>query len=56
MPLSVVTAAEEEVDFSMAKDAVEDVGEEVDELEEDTAEEVVEEAEAHMKMGLTYQM
>ena len=28
----------------------------VDEVEEDTTEEAVEEAKAHMKMGLTYQM
>ena len=32
------------------------VNEEVDEVEEDTAEEVVEEAAAHIKMELTYQM
>ena len=40
----------------MAEDAEEDVGEEADEVEEDTDKEVMEEATYHMKMGLAYQM
>ena len=40
----------------MAEDAAEDVGGEVDEVEEDAAEEFVEEAAPHMKMGLTSEM
>ena len=56
MTMSVVNVATKEVDVSMAKDAVEDVGVYVDKVEEYTAVEVVEEAAAHMKMGLTYHM
>ena len=56
MTMSVVNVATEEVDVSMAKDAVEDVGVYVYKVEEYTAVEVVEEAAAHMKMGLTYHM
>ena len=56
MTMSVVNVATEEVDVSMAKDAVEDVGVYVEKVEEYTAVEVVEEAAAHMIMGLTYHM
>ena len=56
MPMSVVTVETEEVDVSMANDEVEDMGGDVDKVEEETAEEFVEEPAAHMKMGLTYQM
>ena len=56
MPLSVVSAAAEEVDFSMAEDAAEDMGEEVDKLEDYAAKEVMEELAAHMKMILTTHM
>ena len=52
----MVTAAAEEVDVSIAKYAIEDVGRYVDEVEKDASDEVVEEAVAHMKMGLAYQM
>ena len=51
MTLAMVTAAAEEWDDSMFKDASEDVEEEVDEEEED-----VEEVAAHMKMQMIYQM
>ena len=54
--LAVETVAAEEVDVSMAEIAAEDVEEEAGELKEDTDEEVVEEAAAHMKMELTSQM
>ena len=40
----------------MAKDVVEDMGGDVDKVEDYTAEEVLEEAAAYMKMGLTYHM
>ena len=56
MKIYVVNVATEEVDVSMAMDAVEDVGAYVDKVEEYTAVEVVEDAAAHMKMGLTYHM
>ena len=56
MLLDVETVAVEELDVSMAEVVEEDVEEEVDELEEDTSKEVVEGAEAHMKMELTYHM
>ena len=56
MPMSVVNVETEEVDVSMAKDVVEDMGGDVDKVEEETAVEVVEEAAAYIKMGLTYHM
>ena len=56
MTMSVVNVATKEVDVSMGKDAVGDVGVYADKVEEYTAVEVVEEAAAHMKMGLTYHM
>ena len=56
MLLDVETVSEEEVDVSMSEVAEEDVEEDMDTVEEGTAKEVVEEAEAHMKMELTYQM
>ena len=40
----------------MAEYVVEDVEEDAGELEEDTSEEVMEEAVVHIKMGLTSQM
>ena len=46
----------EEVDVSMAEVAAEDVEEEVDEVEEDTAKEIAEGAEAHMKTELISQI
>ena len=55
MPMDVTTAAEEEVGFSMEQKAANETEEREDEVEENTAEEVVEEAAAHMKMGLTSQ-
>ena len=56
MTMSVVNVETEEVDVSMAKDVVEDMGGDVDKVEEETAVEVVEEAAACIKMGLTYHM
>ena len=50
IPLAVVTAAAEEVGFSIPKDAVEDMEEDVNEVEEDTYKEVVEESVSHMKL------
>ena len=41
MPLPLVTAAAEDVEVSMAEDATEDVGKEVDKVYEDTDKEVV---------------
>ena len=55
MPMDVTTAAEEEVGVSMEQKAANEMEEREDEVEENTAEEVVEEAAAHMKMGLTSQ-
>ena len=46
----------EEVEVSMVEVVAEDVEEEMDKLEEDTDEEVVDEAVAHMKMELTSHM
>ena len=40
----------------MAEDTAEDVGEEVDKVKEDAAEEFIEEESVHMKMGLTSHM
>ena len=54
--LYVETVAEEEVDVSMEEVVAEDVEKEVYEVENDTAEEVLEEAAANMKMELTSQM
>ena len=48
------TVAAEEVDVSMAEVVAEDVEEEMNEVEEDTSNEVVEGADAHMKTDLTY--
>ena len=56
IPLAVVTAAAEEVGFSISKDAVEDMGEDVNEVEENTYKEVVEESVLHMKVGFTSKM
>ena len=56
MTMSVVNVETEEVDVSMAKDVVEDMGGDVEKVEDYTAEEVLEEAAAYMKMGLTYHM
>ena len=56
MPLAMIDAAAEKVYVSMAEDAAEDVGGEVDKVEEDAADDFVEEAAPHMKMGLTSQM
>ena len=56
MLLAVNTVAAEEVDISMEEVVAEDVEEEVDKVEEDTSKEVVEGADAHMKMKLTSQM
>ena len=50
------TVETREVEISMAEVVSEDVNEEVDEVEEDTPKEVVEEAAAHMKIKFTYQM
>ena len=50
MLLDVETVAAEEVDVSMAEVTEEDMEEEVDDVEEDTYKEVVEGAEAHIKM------
>ena len=46
----------EEVDVSMAEVAAEDVQEDMDEVDEYTAKQFVEEATAHIKMELTFQM
>ena len=56
MLLNVETVAALEVGVSMAEVAAEDMKEEVNELEEDTSKDFMEEAEAHMKMELTSQM
>ena len=56
MPLAMVTATAEEVDVSLYKEAAEDVGGEADKVEENTENEVVEEAAAYMKIGLTFNM
>ena len=56
MLLSVETMGAEEVDVSISEVLVEDVGEEVGEVQEETSEEVVDGAAAHMKMELTYQI
>ena len=50
MPLDMVTAAVEEVDVSMTKDASEDMEEDEYKVEEGAYKEVVEESVAHMKM------
>ena len=52
MLLDVETVTAEEVDISIAEVASEDMEEEVDEVEEDTSNEVVEGAAAHIKMEL----
>ena len=56
MILAVENVSAEEVDVSMAEVSEEDVKEEVDGVLEDTAKEFVEEAAAHIKMELKYQM
>ena len=56
MLLDVETVEAEEVDISMAEIVEADVEEEVDEVEEDTPNEVAEGAAAHMKMELSSQM
>ena len=56
MLLAMETVETREVEISMAEVVSEDVNEEVDEVEEDTPKEVVEEAAAHMKIKFTYQM
>ena len=56
MPSAVVIAAAEEVDVLMSEDVTEDVGGEVEKVEEDAAKEFVEETAAHIKMGLASQM
>ena len=53
---TVETVETEEVEVSMAEVVAEDVEEDVEEVQEDTSKDVVEEAVAHMKMELTYQM
>ena len=52
MLLAVKTVVVEEVDVSISEVTAEDVEEEVDEVEEDTSNEVVEGAAAHIKMEL----
>ena len=54
--MSMVTASAEEVDVSIFKYMIEDVGGDLDKLENDATKEVMEEALAHMKMGLAYHM
>ena len=50
--MSMVTASAEEVDVSIAKYMIDDVGGDENEVEKDATKEVVEEAAAHMKMVL----
>ena len=52
----MATAVADEVEVSMANDGSEGVGEDMDEVEEDTAKEVMGEAESQMKMAFTSQM
>ena len=52
----MVTSAAEGVEVSMDEDVVENVGGEVYKVEYYEAEEVLDEAAAHMKMVLEYQM
>ena len=56
MILAAETVAEEAMDVLMSEVTAEDVEKEVENLDEDTADEVLEEAVAHMKMELTSQM
>ena len=56
MPLALVNASAEEMNASMTEDAAEDVGEEVENVEEDTDEGVLVEAVEHMKIVLIYNM
>ena len=56
MLLDVETVVAEEVYVSMAEFVEEDVEEKVDEVDEDTSNEVVEGAAAYIKMELTSQM
>ena len=56
MILAAETVAEEAMEFLMSEVTAEDVEKEVENLDEDTADEVLEEAVAHMKMELTSQM
>ena len=51
-----MNSATVDVGVSLAEYVTEDVGEEVEKVEEDASEEFVEEAAAHMKMGLKSQM
>ena len=53
MPLSVVTTAAEELNVSMATNLTEGVEGEANELQEETPENVVEEASVHMIMVFT---
>ena len=56
MLLGVETVSAEEVDVSMAYFLADNLKEEVDEVEEDMAEDIMEEAAAHMKMELISQL
>ena len=56
MLLDLETVETEDVDILMAYVASEDVEEEVDEVEEETNKDVMEEAAAHMKMELKSQI
>ena len=54
IPLDVVFATAEEMDVSMAKEEIDNMGKEVDEVDQEASEEVVEEVTEHMQIGLTY--
>ena len=56
MMLVVETVAAEEVDVSMEEVVTEDVEEDVDKVEDDTSEDIVEGAAAHMQMVLISHM